>query len=57
MLAKNIKYIGHIEWCERQISTRILIKLLDILQVQPSEFYKFDTCRNSNCLNFLSWHN
>ena len=43
MLAKNIKYIGHIEWCERQISTRILIKLLDILQVQPAEFYKFDT--------------
>lgn len=43
MLAKNIKYIGHIERCERQISTRILIKLLDILRVQPSEFYNFDT--------------
>lgn len=43
MLAKNIKYIGHIERCERQISTKILIKLLDILQIQPSEFYKFET--------------
>lgn len=43
MLSKNIKYIGHIERCERKISNTMLIKLLDILKVQPSEFYNFDT--------------
>lgn len=42
MLSKNIKYVGHIERCERQISNKMLIKLLDTLQLQPSEFYSFD---------------
>lgn len=43
MLSKNTKYIGHIERCERLISNKMLINLLDILQIQPSEFYSFDT--------------
>ena len=42
MLSKNLKYIGHIERCERKISNTVIIKLLDILQIQLSEFYSFD---------------
>lgn len=41
MLSKNSKYIGHIERCERKISNTMLIKLLEILKVQPVEFYTF----------------
>lgn len=42
MLSKNLKYIGHIERCERKISNIVIIKLLDILKIQLSEFYSFD---------------
>ncbi len=42
MLSKNLKYIGHIERCERKISNTVIIKLLDILKIQLSEFYSFD---------------
>lgn len=41
MLSKNLKYIGHIERCERKISNTVIIKLLDTLKIQPSEFYSF----------------
>ena len=30
ILSKNLKYIGHIERCERKISNTMLIKLLEI---------------------------
>lgn len=46
MLSKNMKYIGHIERCERKISNTMIIKLLDILQVQPTDFYNFDSPYN-----------
>ena len=42
ILSKNLKYIGHIERCERKISNTMLIKLLEILKVQPVEFYSFN---------------
>lgn len=42
MLSKNLKYIGHIERCERKISNSVIIQLLYILKIQPSEFYSFD---------------
>ena len=42
ILGKNLKYIGHIERCERKISTTKLIELINIFKVQPDEFYKFD---------------
>lgn len=42
MLSKNSKYIGHIERCERKISNTMLIKLLEILKVQPLDFYSFN---------------
>ena len=41
ILCKNMKYIGHVERCERKISNTVLIKLLDILKLQPSEFFSF----------------
>lgn len=41
ILGKNIKYIGHIERCERYISNKMLIKLLELWKLQPEEFYKF----------------
>ena len=41
MLSKNLKYLGHIERCERKISHKILIKLLDIWEIQPNEFFAF----------------
>ena len=43
MLSKNTKYIGHVERCERLISNKMLMALLDVLQIQPSEFYSFET--------------
>ena len=42
MLDRNLKYIGHIERGEREISTKSIIKLLQILKIQPSEFYNFE---------------
>lgn len=43
MLGKNLKYIGHVERCERQISNKILIRLLDMWHLQPKEFFSFDS--------------
>lgn len=45
-LGKNEKYIGHIERCERKISNKILIKLLDMWKIQPKEFFSFDVDYN-----------
>ena len=42
ILGKNLKYIGHIERCERKISTTKLIELIDFFKVQPVDFYNFD---------------
>ncbi len=42
ILDKNSKYIGHIERGEREISTKSVVKLLQILKIQPHEFYFFD---------------
>lgn len=39
MLYKNLKYIGHIERCERKISNKVLIKILDMWEIQPSEIF------------------
>ncbi len=46
ILSKNDKYIGHIERCERKISTKVMVKLFDILKIQPSEFFAFETDYN-----------
>ena len=42
ILDKNIKYIGHIERCERKMSNEALIDLLQEFKVQPKEFFDFD---------------
>jgi len=42
MLDKNEKYIGHIERHERDISLKVLVKLMDLLQIQPNEIFAFD---------------
>ena len=42
LLQKNLKYIGHIERCERKISTTKIIELIDFFKVQPVDFYNFD---------------
>lgn len=42
LLHKNDKYIGHIERHERNISTKVLIKLLELWQLQPHEFFGFE---------------
>ena len=42
ILCKNLKYIGHIERCERKISNKMIIELLNILKIQTKEFYSFD---------------
>ncbi len=36
------KYIGHIERHERNISTKILIKLIEFFEVQPEDFFNFE---------------
>lgn len=41
-LGKNEKYIGHIERCERKISNKVLILLLDMWEIQPKDFFNFD---------------
>lgn len=41
-LGMNEKYIGHVERCERFISNRVLVRILEFFQVQASEFYNFD---------------
>ena len=42
ILGKNLKYIGHIERCERKISTTKIIELINFFKVQPVDFYNFD---------------
>lgn len=42
IIGKNIKYIGHIERCERYISNKMLIKLIEYFKIQPEDFFKFD---------------
>ena len=38
-LSKNLKYIGHVERCERKISNTAIIQLLDMWQITPADFY------------------
>lgn len=33
--------IGYIERCERKISNKVLIKILEMWEIQPSEFFSF----------------
>lgn len=40
LLNLNEKYIGHIERAERQISTRVLNRILDYMRIQPQDFFK-----------------
>ena len=40
LLNLNEKYIGHIERAERQISTRVLNRILDYMRLQPQDFFK-----------------
>lgn len=42
LLGKNLKYIGHIERCERRVSTFMLMRILEIFKVAPSEFFEFE---------------
>lgn len=42
ILGVNQKYIGHVERFERKISNKILIKIMDLWQISPEEFYKFE---------------
>lgn len=42
MLRLNLKYIGHIERCERRMSHKAIITFLKVLQIQPSEFFSFE---------------
>ncbi len=42
ILDMNPKYIGHIERCERVISTKSLIKLIEFFELQPEEFFNFE---------------
>ena len=42
ILDLNNKYIGHVERCERYISLKTVIKLLELWNIQPEEFFKFD---------------
>lgn len=42
ILGKNSKYIGHIERCERYISNKAVIKLMEFWNIQPAEFFNFD---------------
>ena len=40
LLNLNEKYIGHIERAERQISTRVLNRILVYMRLQPQYFFK-----------------
>ena len=42
ILNKNLKYVGHIERCERKISNKILIKIMEIFKVLPQDFFHFE---------------
>ena len=41
LLGKNLKYIGHIERCERTMSSKTSMQFMELLKIQPSEFYAF----------------
>lgn len=41
LLGCNLKYIGHIERCERKISNKMLIKFMDYFNIQPQNFFRF----------------
>ena len=41
LLGKNLKYIGHIERGERTMSNKALMQFMELLKIQPSEFYAF----------------
>ena len=42
LLGLNEKYIGHVERFERYISNKVLISLLNIFKIQPSDFFDFE---------------
>lgn len=42
LLGLNYKYIGHVERCERNISNKVLIQLLELFRITPQEFFDFD---------------
>ena len=42
LLNANSKFVGHVERFERYISNKVLISLLNIFQIQPSEFFDFE---------------
>lgn len=42
ILDLNLKYIGHIERCERKISTKVLIKIIYFFKISPNDFFDFD---------------
>lgn len=42
ILELNEKYIGHVERCERYISCKVLIKLMNYFNINPTEFFDFD---------------
>ena len=41
-LGKNLKYIGHVERCERYISMKMLIRLIEHWEIQPVDFFDFE---------------
>lgn len=47
-LSKNLKYIGHIERCERKISNLMLIEFMNLLKIQPAEFFAFEEYKEWN---------
>lgn len=42
ILGLNYKYIGHVERCERKISLKVLMQIIEFFKIQPSEFFSFD---------------
>lgn len=42
LLGLNHKYIGHIERCERTISTKVLIQIIEFFKIKPKEFFDFE---------------
>ena len=42
LISKNDKYIGHVERCERKISQKVLIQLLELFKISPAEFFNFE---------------
>ncbi len=41
ILGMNDKYIGHVERCERKISTKMLIQIMEFFQIKPRDFFNF----------------